>query len=213
MSLNIDMKMIRPLNSAGCLLIFERNSWTLLHSCNVVNPGKYSTRIPLVHHQLCPKLCIVMNPWTNPTCLPRQYLIVGSRSSFQGITQNIWEFINLLCARDWWLLHHQSKINVSMKNPPSKLYWLRRSHLIVRLSTFQICQTSVSMWDLFLKMSWNVNFLGNSFPWIHNACNVEGHQHSPYSRMFVAVLSCIFWGLAWHLSHSIIHPVQEWSGF
>ena len=31
--------------------------------------------------------------------------------------------------------------------------------------------------------------------------------------MFVAVLCCIFWGLVQHLSHSIIHPVQEWSGF
>ena len=40
MSLNIDMKMIRPVNSSGCLLIFDKNSWTLLQSCNVVNPGK-----------------------------------------------------------------------------------------------------------------------------------------------------------------------------
>ena len=28
---------------------------------NVVNPGKYATRIPLAHHQPCPKFCIVMN--------------------------------------------------------------------------------------------------------------------------------------------------------
>ena len=61
MSLNIDMKMIRPLNSSGLSLIFDMKSWTLLQSCNVVNPGKYSTRIPLVHQQLCPKFCIMMN--------------------------------------------------------------------------------------------------------------------------------------------------------
>ena len=60
MSLNIDMKMIRPLNTDGSL-IFDMNSWTLLQSCNVVNLGKYSTRIPPAHHQLCPKFCIVMN--------------------------------------------------------------------------------------------------------------------------------------------------------
>ena len=40
MSLNIDMKMIRPVNYCGCSLICDRNSWTLLQSCNMVNPGK-----------------------------------------------------------------------------------------------------------------------------------------------------------------------------
>ena len=39
MSLNIDMKMIRPLNSDGSLIL-DMNFWTLLQSCNVVNPGK-----------------------------------------------------------------------------------------------------------------------------------------------------------------------------
>ena len=40
MSLNIDMKMIRPVNYHGFSFIFDMNSWTLLQSCNVVNPGK-----------------------------------------------------------------------------------------------------------------------------------------------------------------------------
>ena len=40
MLLNIDMRMIRPVNSSGFSLIFDMNSWTLLQSCNVVNPGK-----------------------------------------------------------------------------------------------------------------------------------------------------------------------------
>ena len=34
------MKMIRPVKSSGSTLIFDKNSWTLLHSCHVVNPGK-----------------------------------------------------------------------------------------------------------------------------------------------------------------------------
>ena len=40
MSLNIDMKMIRPVKSSGSTLNLDSNSWTLLQSCNVVNPGK-----------------------------------------------------------------------------------------------------------------------------------------------------------------------------
>ena len=40
MSLNIDMKIIRPVNLSGVTLHLDSNSWTLLQSCNVVNPGK-----------------------------------------------------------------------------------------------------------------------------------------------------------------------------
>ena len=118
MPLNIDMKIIRPGKSSGSMLIFDRNSWTLLQSCNAVNPGKYSTRVPLAHHQLCPKLCIVMNFWTTSTCLPMHNLMLGSDSSFQDVTQNP-NIHKPSRARDWWLLHHQLKIIVSMKNPPS----------------------------------------------------------------------------------------------
>ena len=39
MSLNIDMKIIRPLNCDGSPILVM-NSWTLLMSCNVVNPRK-----------------------------------------------------------------------------------------------------------------------------------------------------------------------------
>ena len=40
MSLNIDMKIIRPVKFSGCTLNLDRNSWILLQSCNVVNPWK-----------------------------------------------------------------------------------------------------------------------------------------------------------------------------
>ena len=40
MSLNIDMKIIRPVNFAGVKLNLDSNSGTLWQSCNVVNPGK-----------------------------------------------------------------------------------------------------------------------------------------------------------------------------
>ena len=70
--------------------------------------GRHSTRIPLTHHQLCPKLCILMNLWTNPTFLLKQHLMLGSDSPFQDITQNLFE-----------LLHHWPQTNVSVKNFPN----------------------------------------------------------------------------------------------
>ena len=158
MSLNIDMKMIRPVCYSGSLLISDKNSWTLLQSCNVLNPG-------LTHHQFCPKFCIVMNSWTTSTCLPMPSLIVGSHSSFQDITQNR-RIHKKLHARDWWLLHHWPEIIVSIKNYPSWLATLQKSHLIVPISTFQICQTSVSKCDCSCIFWWNLNFLSNSFPCI-----------------------------------------------
>ena len=45
MSLNINMKMIRPVNFSGVTLNLDSNSWTLWHSC-VVYPGMYSIQIP-----------------------------------------------------------------------------------------------------------------------------------------------------------------------
>ena len=60
MSLNIDMKIFRLVNCDGSPILVM-NSWTLLMSCNVVNPGKYSTRIPSVPCRLCPKFCVVMD--------------------------------------------------------------------------------------------------------------------------------------------------------
>ena len=64
MSLNIDMKIIRPWNCSGSLsgsLILFMNFGTSWMSCNVVNPERYFTRIPLTHHQFCPMFHILMN--------------------------------------------------------------------------------------------------------------------------------------------------------
>ena len=126
--------------------------------------GKYSTRIPLAYHQLCPMLCIVMNFWTTSTCPPRQYSIVGSRSSFLNITQNL-KIRKSLRARDWWLLQHQSEINVSMENFPADLR-LPKSHLIVPKSTFKISRTSAVKVIFSRYFWWNANCLSDSVPWI-----------------------------------------------
>ena len=40
MSLNIDMKMIRPVNFSVVTNNIDSNSWTLWQSCNVVSPGE-----------------------------------------------------------------------------------------------------------------------------------------------------------------------------
>ena len=63
MSLNIDMKIIRPWNCSGSPILFMI-FWTSWTSCNVVNPGKYSTRSPSVLRQLCPKFCINLSSQT-----------------------------------------------------------------------------------------------------------------------------------------------------
>ena len=64
------------------------NSWTLSMSCNVVNPGKYSAQIPSALRQLCPKFCTVVNLCTNPTVLPKLYLMLGSDLPFQDNTES-----------------------------------------------------------------------------------------------------------------------------
>ena len=68
--------------------------------------GRYSTRIPLAHHQFCPKFCILMNFWTTSTM---HYWVVGSRSSFQGTIQNL-KICKPFCVRDWWLFHQQRQM-------------------------------------------------------------------------------------------------------
>ena len=118
LSLNIDMKIIRPVKSSGCMFIL---TWTL-GLCSKAAMwwilGKYSTRIQLAHHQLCPKFCIAMNFWTTSTGPPRKYSIVGSRSSFQSHnteSENTYTFARerLMTASS------QSKTNVSMQNNPN----------------------------------------------------------------------------------------------
>ena len=104
MPLNIDMKMIRPWNCSGSLIFFM-NSW-ILSTCSVVNPGKYSTRIPSVLRQLCPKFCIAMILWTNSTVVHTQYLMLGTDSPFQDITQN-------LLGNNSWVgskIHHNTEL-------------------------------------------------------------------------------------------------------
>ena len=87
----------------------------VLRSMLTVTPGlctsvmwwilvNYSTWIPLVHHQSCPRSCMLMNFWTTSICFPKQSLIEGVRSSFQDTIQNL-RICRSLCAGERWFLH------------------------------------------------------------------------------------------------------------
>ena len=52
--------------------------------------GKHSTRIPLVHHQLCPRLCILMKFLNHVNLSFHAMFDCGSRSSFQEINSFPW---------------------------------------------------------------------------------------------------------------------------
>ena len=171
--------------------------------------GRYCTRIPSFLRRLCPMFCIVMNLWTIPTVGPPQYLMLGSDSSFQSMTQNL-KIHKPLHARDWWLLHHWPEIFVFMKNLPSWFETLQKSHLVVPISTFQISRTFASKWDFpcIVDGMWIV--------WVilsheHRCFQCRRHKHSPNHRTFVDVLHYIFWRTVQHLAQSIIRSVQEWT--
>ena len=89
MSLNVDMKIIRPENYSGFSLMFDKNSWTLLQSCNVVNPGKIFHSNSIGSPSILSTAMYSGELLNHVNLSSRQYLIVGSRSSFQGITKNL----------------------------------------------------------------------------------------------------------------------------
>ena len=164
MSLNIDMKIIRPVKFSGVSPNLDSKSWSLWLSCNVVQPGKI---FPLEFNWLTINSVQVSVFWwtfrTTPIFLPMQCLIECSRSSYQDTIQNL-KRRRFLCVEDWWFVHHHLKINVPMKSFPNQLFSLLRAHL-VRTPTSQICRTFVSLWDL-LYSWWNADCLSDSFPWV-----------------------------------------------
>ena len=57
MSLNIDINRIPPVKFSGISPNLYSKLLTSSLSCNVSNPGKYSTPIPLAHHRFCQSFC------------------------------------------------------------------------------------------------------------------------------------------------------------
>ena len=89
MTLNIDMKMIRPVNYSGFSLIFDMNSWTLLQNCNEVNPGKTFHSNSVGSPSIVSKALYSDELLNHVNLSLMQYLIVGSGAFFQHITQNL----------------------------------------------------------------------------------------------------------------------------
>ena len=57
MSLNIDINRILPVKFSGVSPNLYSKLLTSSLSCNVLNPGKYSTRIPSAHRRFCESFC------------------------------------------------------------------------------------------------------------------------------------------------------------
>ena len=99
MSLNMNMNKILPVKFSGVSPNLNIKLVTSSPSCNVLHPGKYSTRIPLAHHQICQSF-----GWTRfqppLICIPMQCVLGGSRVSSQSIIQKL-KTRRHLCFQDW----------------------------------------------------------------------------------------------------------------
>ena len=117
--LNTDTKIIRPWNCSGSPILLM-SCWTSWTSCNVVNLGKYSTRIPSVSVNCLQSSVLWWIFEPIQLSLPKQYLMFGSDSSFQDITQNL-RVHKLFCMRetDDFFIIDQRLLFVSIKNFPS----------------------------------------------------------------------------------------------
>ena len=153
-----------PVNSSGSSLICDRNSGTLLHSCNVVNPGK------IFHSNSTGSPSIVSNvlycdeSLNHSNCRSHTVFDIGFWFILQDITQNL-RIHKPLHARDWRLLHHWPEIIVSMENLPSWFETLQKSNLIVPISTFRYLEHLLEC-EIFHVFLMECNCLSNSIPWI-----------------------------------------------
>ena len=94
MSLNIDMKIIRPWNCSGSPILFV-NFWTSWTSCNVVNPAKIFHSNSIGSPSIVSKVLKSGETLNQLNFLPKKHLMLGSDSPFQGITQNLKKNVNL----------------------------------------------------------------------------------------------------------------------
>ena len=89
MSLNIDMKIIRPVKFSGVSLNLNSKSWTLWLSCNVVNPGKIFHSNSIGSPSICPSV-LYSGELLNHANLSSHAVFVGRFSlSYQDTIQNL----------------------------------------------------------------------------------------------------------------------------
>ena len=89
MSLNIDMKMIRPVNFSGVTLNVDSNSWTLWQSCNVVKPGKILHSNSIGSPSIASKVLYCGELLNHINLSSQKVFDCGFCAPFQSKTQNL----------------------------------------------------------------------------------------------------------------------------
>ena len=164
MSLNIDMKIIRPWNCSGSPILFM-NCWPSWTNCNAVNPWK-------IFHS---------NSIGSPSILSKilycdellNHINLSSQAEFDCGFQCIFPRHDTESENTYTFAYERLMTSSSLTRDNcfheelSQLIWdTPKSHPIVPISTVQISRTSALKWDLSLYFCWHVNFLSNSFAWI-----------------------------------------------
>ena len=210
MSLNIDMKIIIPVKFSGVSSNLNSKLLTSWLSCNVLNPGKYSTRIPLARRRFCPSFCRPEMIWTIPIFLPMHRSIGGSRRSYQDTNT---ESEKTQTYVRWRLMTCSSPIKDKYFHVEfsQSINCFHSIDLILFGHQFGRYVEHLFHCEIFLYSWWNANCLTNSsheYSWFH----YYRHEHSPYHRMFFSVFHHIRRRSFLSVPHLIIHPIQEWSG-
>ena len=128
MSLNIDMNRINPVKFSGVSPIFNSKHFTSWLSRNVMYSGDNFQSKSISSPSFLSKSLYSWDILNHPN--------YGSHAmsdwAFSCISPNKHNLKrrSLLCAEDWWLVHHQSKTNASMSNLPDLLFSLQRSYLV-----------------------------------------------------------------------------------
>ena len=190
MSLNIDMKMTRPINFSGVTLNLNSNSSTLWLSCNVVNPGKISHSNSIGSPSILSKSSVLW--WTFE---PRQSVFpcniwLRVLVHLSKTQHRIWEYVDFcaLGADDFFITNQRQILpwRVFPKNcfHSIDLVWQLGHQLFRYVEHLFHC-------EIFCI------FDGMPIVWVillheYRCSQCWGHKHSPYYRMFVAVCYRIF---------------------
>ena len=211
MSLNIDMKMILPVQFSGVSSYLNSKRLTSSLSCNVVYPeiifhsnsiGSTSilSKFLLFWRRFQPSQslfpCIVRLEWFS-RIFPRH-----NTESEETCTLVRWRLITLSSpindrySHEWFSQPIVSNPEISSRSDTNLLWICRTFVLSVRSVVFYNGLTIVQV------------ILSHEYCWFH--CN--SHKHSPNHRMFLSIF-CNIWNSFRSFSHLIIHPVREWSWF
>ena len=118
MSLHIDMKTIRPVNSSGSLLFLFKSRWISWRICNDENHGKHATRIQLLLNRVLIALWKKDTSWILPIDLPILLLLLCFHSSVPHMELDLSRHVFLLLST--WSLDHETILISSMREMSSQ---------------------------------------------------------------------------------------------